>query len=667
MTEAPRKLAAILSVDIVGYSALAEHDNASALEQVTRLHRHADGACTRFNGRIFNSAGDGLMLEFASATEAVNAALAISQANVSTRQGIHLGEVTQTDSGDLLGHGVNIAARLQAEAGPGNILISQIVRDNAASELAAKFAARGRLRLAKMRQMVNVFAYNASNIGPQLERTPLIAVLAFDGAGRDRASRALCEGLAAEALYAVSRLPGVRVIGSTSSFAFRGRDKARAAKTLSATHLLDGSVRRNGDMLRIAIEFTEAETGVVLWSERYERELADSAGLEDEVAAEVAKALAVTLGEARRARAPKLTAALSDAYFEARELMRSGGVICIQSAAAALDNIVREAPDFARAWAALASAKLEVLRLTRADRATLAAEAREAAERALGVDPAMGEAYAVLAALEAEFFGRWREREALLERALGAEPNNPYLLFRHGQFLIATGRVTAGYARQAEAFALDPFDPMLAAFHGYNVWARRDKAEGRAILEESAYRYPENVFVWYMRLNTAALDGDFAAAAHLREIGMKLVPGLADSAVYRAGERMQELMMAPSPDAFMKLGEDFAAMAEAEPSSALDLATALAILGFNAPALAIFGDALDNIDAWRVGALEAARPHIGYETALLFVEQTRGLRLDPAFAALCVRLGLARYWRETDAWPDCAAEVPYDFKAACAI
>jgi hypothetical protein len=239
-------------------------------------------------------------------------------------------------------------------------------------------------------------------------------------------------------------------------------------------------------------------------------------------------------------------------------------------------------------------------------------------------------------------------------------------LFRHGQFLIATGRVTAGYARQAEAFALDPLDPMLAAFHGYNVWARRDKAEGRAILEESARRYPENVFVWYMRLNTAALDGDFATAQQLREEGARLVPGLAESAVYKAGARMQELMMAPSPEAFIKLGEDFAAMAEAEPSAALDLATALAILGFNGPALELFGDALDNIDAWRMGALEAARPHIGYETALLFLEQTRGLRSDPAFAALCVRLGLARYWREADAWPDCVEEAPYDFKAACA-
>src|SRR5690606_13421596 len=158
----------------------------------------------------------------------------------------------------------------------------------------------------------------------------------------------------------------------------------------------------------------------------------------------------------------------------------------------------------------------EVLRLSRSDRARLVEDAREAAERALGVDPTMGEAYAVLAALEGEFFGRWREREALIEKALEVEPNNPHLLFRHGQFLISTGRVAAGCEQQARAFELDPLDPMLAAFHGYNVWSRGAKEDGRRILEDAAQRYPDNVFVWFMRLNTAALDADFAAAAALR-------------------------------------------------------------------------------------------------------------------------------------------------------
>ncbi|HYD87595.1 MAG TPA: adenylate/guanylate cyclase domain-containing protein [Vitreimonas sp.] len=668
MAEAPRKLAAIVSVDIAGFSALAERDQAEALAHVARVRATAMDLAARHGGRIFNTAGDGVMLEFASVTNALNAAIALCEAETKAklRFGVHLGEVTEAANGDLLGHGVNIAARLQAEAAPGAILVSEIVRDNAAPELAARLQARGKIKLAKMRALVSVFALDPSGAAVKAHvGAPTLAVLPFDTPARDRATRTLADGVSEEILYSVSRVPGVKVIGATSSFAFRGRDKPRAAKALNATHLLDGSVRRMDDRVRIAAHLTEAETGVVLWSERYDRDLADAFALQEEIAGEVVKALSVTLGEAKRVRAPKLTAALSDTYFEARELMRTGAIACIQAAAAALERVVREAPDFARAWAALASAKLEVLRLSRADRAGLVDDAREAAERALGADPSMGEAYAVLAALEGEFFGRWREREALIEKALSVEPNNPHLLFRHGQFLIATGRVAAGFAEQARAFELDPLDPMLAAFHGYNLWSQGQKGDGRAILEDAAQRYGDNVFVWFMRLNTAALDGDFATAQALRADAARLLPTLVDSASYKAGERMQQLMMAPSPEAFMQLGQDFSAMAEAEPASALDLAVALSVLGFTGPALEIFGDALDNPDAWRAGALETTRPHIGYETALLFINETRMLRNDPAFAKLCVRLGLARYWRETERWPDCAGETAYDFRAAC--
>jgi adenylate cyclase len=668
MAEAPRKLAAIVSVDIVGFSELAERDAAEALTLVARLRERAGSVATRFRGRIFNTAGDGVMLEFASASDALNAALETCEGGGRLRFGVHMGEVTQAENGDLLGHGVNVAARLQAEAAPGTVLVSQIIYENAAPELAAKLQPRGKLKLAKMRTLMNVYALDSS--GEHLRartRTPTLAVLPFDTPARDRATRTLADGVSEEILYAVSRLPGLKVIGATSSFAFRGRDKPRAAKALNATHVLDGSVRRTDDRVRISASLTEAETGVVVWSDRYDRDLGDTFALQEEIAAEIAKALEVTLGEAKRVRAPTLTPALSDSYFEARELLRSGAIPCIQAAAAALDRIVREAPDFARAWAALASAKLETLRLTSTDRARLVEDAREAAERALGADPLMGEAYAVLAALEGEFLGRWREREALMEKALAAEPNNPHLLFRHGQFLVSTGRVTEGYGQQARAFELDPLDPMLAAFHGYNVWSKHSKDDGRAILEEAAQRYPDNVFVWFMRLNTSALDGNFIQAQTLREDGARLIPGLKESASYKAGERMQQLMMQPSPEAFMQLGHDFAAMAEAEPASALDLAVALSVLGFTGPALGIFGEALDNVDAWRAGALETTRPHIGYETALLFIGETVQLRMNPEFPQLCTRLGLSRYWRESDVWPDCASEAPYDFKAACGV
>src|SRR5262245_34772157 len=141
----PQRLAAILAVDIAGYSSLSERDAAAAVAHVARLRERALAIAAKHQGRIFNTAGDGVMLEFPTATAARAAAMALGAEETQTRLrfGVHLGEVTSAANGDLLGHGVNVAARLQAEATPGAILASQIVRDSAEPELAARLTARG--------------------------------------------------------------------------------------------------------------------------------------------------------------------------------------------------------------------------------------------------------------------------------------------------------------------------------------------------------------------------------------------------------------------------------------------------------------------------------------------------------------------------------------------
>ena len=185
MSDAPqqRRLAAIVSIDIAGYSALVERDAPRALSHVTRLRERAENVATRHDGRIFNTAGDSVMLEFASASDALAAAIALWEAEQEAvlRFGVHVGEVMSAPNGDLLGHGVNVAARLQTEATPGGLLASQIVHDTAEPHLARRLTARGRIRLAKMRETIGVFALELSNApAPQESATPVLAVLAFD-------------------------------------------------------------------------------------------------------------------------------------------------------------------------------------------------------------------------------------------------------------------------------------------------------------------------------------------------------------------------------------------------------------------------------------------------------------------------------------------------------
>src|SRR5262249_48410141 len=159
----------------------------------------------------------------ANASNALAAAIALSDGESKLRFGVHLGEVTPTENGDLLGHDVNVAARVQAEAPPGGILVSEIVRKNVAPEMAERLLARGRIRLAKMRETMRVFALDS--VAAHTAAPPVLAVLAFDTPSREHSTRALSDGISEEILYAVSRLPGIKVLGATSSFAFRGRDK----------------------------------------------------------------------------------------------------------------------------------------------------------------------------------------------------------------------------------------------------------------------------------------------------------------------------------------------------------------------------------------------------------------------------------------------------------
>src|SRR5262249_26194092 len=150
------------------------------------------------------------------------------------------------------------------------------------------------------------------------DEQPVLAVLPFENRSGSQKMRYFSDGLSEEILHAIARVRGVKVIGSTSSFAFRGRMKPKAASALGATHILDGSVRRTDENVRIAAQLSEAESGVVLWSERYERSLDEMFELEEDISRDVAGALELALSEARRGRARKLDAALFDAFLQAR-------------------------------------------------------------------------------------------------------------------------------------------------------------------------------------------------------------------------------------------------------------------------------------------------------------------------------------------------------------
>jgi adenylate cyclase len=320
--QGPKKLATIMAVDLVGYSALAEIDETAAIDEIARMRGQLEGIVGPEGGRIFNTAGDGFMLEFASASGALAAAekLCATMERQRVRIGVHLGDVLIAPGGDLLGHGVNIAARLQQAAKPGAIVVSVDVQRAVRGALASRLHAGGAVRLEKMAETIEIFTLEAVSAKRTRRRSEaILAVLPFDNDSDDDAMEFFSDGVADEIMLILLRQSALKVIGRTSAFQFRGAKKGEAAAALKATHVLDGSVRRVGDHVRVNAQLIECASGVALWSARFDRDIGEAFELQDDIAKEVASALKHTLTRAERP-AIRIDPAAYDLYLRARQI-----------------------------------------------------------------------------------------------------------------------------------------------------------------------------------------------------------------------------------------------------------------------------------------------------------------------------------------------------------
>ncbi len=371
-----RKLATIMAIDVAGYSRAAETDESAAAASIAHWRAKIDEIALPRGGRVFNTAGDGVMLEFPTASAGVEAAGllrdACAQATLPPiRIGLHLGEVIVTDSGDLLGHGVNVAARLQALAEPGTALVSQAVHAQIHSAH-VKLAPLGKVQLDKMNERIEVYALTSDAkhsfsrvawrrsrgaaillcalalvglagfagwraLAPQPAAAPArLAVLRFESVGDTETYFA--EGMADELISEISRIQGLDVIARTSSFALRGEQAtpAHAAQELHATLVLTGSVRATAETIQVRAQLVEADSGRHLWDETFQRPAAEAYPLQRDIALRVARAAGVRVSTrpARRVdpEAFRLYLAGRDrergdsaaAYDEARAVSRRG-------------------------------------------------------------------------------------------------------------------------------------------------------------------------------------------------------------------------------------------------------------------------------------------------------------------------------------------------------
>ena len=309
MADIQRRLSAIVCADVAGYSRLMGIDEAGTLAALKGHRQAIDPLITAHGGRIVKTTGDGLLLEFSSVVDAVRSAMAV-QAEMAGRNagtgndrrmllriGIHLGDVIVEDE-DIFGAGVNIAARLQEVAEPGGICLSQSVHDNVRGRIDAKFEEGGAKSLKNIAEPVRVYRIQTGERTPAkpslpLPEKPSLAVLPFQNLSSDPEQEYFADGIVEEITTAIARLPWLFVIARNSSFTYKGTavDVKDAAAALGVRYVLEGSVRRAGNRVRIAGQLIDTASGAHIWADRFEGALHDIFELQDQVASSVVGAI----------------------------------------------------------------------------------------------------------------------------------------------------------------------------------------------------------------------------------------------------------------------------------------------------------------------------------------------------------------------------------------
>src|SRR5271167_3403046 len=325
-----RRLAAILSADVVGYSRLMGMDEAGTLSRLKSMRRDLlDPLIAAHSGRTFKLMGDGALVEFGSAVDAVTCAIEVQKrvqernagspedSRIQFRIGINVGDII-VDGDDIYGDGVNVAARIQALAEPGGIYISRGAAEQVRDKVPIKIETRGEQTVKNIARPIEVFciiaedrdaivvAINKSEAHvqtPVITDKPSIAVLAFNNMSGDSEQEYFSDGISEDIITDLSKLSEVHVIARNSSFTYKGKsvDVKQVGRALGVRYVLEGSVRKAGNRVRVTGQLVDAASGAHIWADRFDRDLTDIFAVQDELTREIIAALKIKLSEAEKA------------------------------------------------------------------------------------------------------------------------------------------------------------------------------------------------------------------------------------------------------------------------------------------------------------------------------------------------------------------------------
>ncbi len=485
-----RRLAAILAADVVGYSRMMAADEAGTLAALKR-HRDAifNPAIAQHNGRIVKLIGDGTLVEFASVVDAVSCALAIQRAlaadtasggKIVLRIGINLGDVI-IEGDDIYGDGVNIAARLEPLAEAGGVCVASIVNESVGTRVDVKFEDGGEVRVKNIDRPIRIWKWHPATAGgaatvprpePALARKdkPSIAVLPFTNMSGDPEQEYFSDGITEDIITDLSKIAGILVIARNSSFAYKGRnvDIRVVGRELGVGSVLEGSIRRAGNRVRITAQLIDAADGGHLWAERYDRDLTDIFAVQDEVTLQIVNALKVTLSPAEKARVGETgtsNVAAHDLFLHGRELIMAATKTrsAFERSIAFFDQAIALDPGYGAPYAGLAMAHNVDFHNHFTGDGTRAIEiAAGFADKAVRLGP-HDPFVRFVAAVVATFQGDFARVKTHVDAALAANPNLAVAYGTQGMADVYAGEPLAAIPPLERAIRLDP------ASNGHNL------------------------------------------------------------------------------------------------------------------------------------------------------------------------------------------------------
>ncbi|MDQ6436445.1 adenylate/guanylate cyclase domain-containing protein [Mesorhizobium sp. LHD-90] len=552
-----RRLAAILAADVVGFSRLMGVDEAATLAALTS-HRGEliDRKVAEHHGRIVKSTGDGILVEFPSVVNAVTCAADIQREmrlrnadvpparRIEFRIGVNLGDVIAVE-GDVFGDGVNVAARIESIARPGGVAVSATVRDHIGNRLALSFEDRGPQNLKNIEQQVGVFdlVLDASATGGSAVASPLpeaapapnrsIAVLPFANLSGDADQEYFADGITEDIITDLAKISALSVIARNSTFTYKGRhsDVQEVARRFNVAYVLEGSVRKAGQRVRITAQLIEAKGGTHLWADRYDRNLTDIFALQDEITRAIVEQLKVKLLP-REAKAietvPTRNFEAYDYYLQARHLFHLHTQQHVILAQRMFGKAIELDPGYARAYAGLADCAWFLY--NNQHDGTSVEDIHLPSLKALEIDPGLAEAHASYG-MALHYLDRYPEAVAEFERAIELDPGNYEVSYFYGMAARDRGDLATAARMQERSIAVSPEDYrewiMLAQTYkelGRHEDARRADLKGLEQAERALATNPEVSLAATFGAGTLASLGDRKRALEWLSRALTMAP-----------------------------------------------------------------------------------------------------------------------------------------------